>query len=58
VNFVLLLVVALVLMSGIWKPAGIEIAGTHVGLPGWCAIWAWWPWCCCRWLTPARASGQ
>jgi len=28
-------VVALVLVSGIWRtPAGIEIAGTHVGLPG------------------------
>jgi hypothetical protein len=36
VNFVLLaVVVALVLVSGIWRtPAGIEIAGTHVGLPG------------------------
>lgn len=36
VNFVLLaVVVALVLVSGIWRtPVGIEIAGTHVGLPG------------------------
>lgn len=36
VNFVLLMVVvALVLVSGIWRtPAGFEIAGTHVGLPG------------------------
>ncbi|MEF9948802.1 MAG: sodium:proton antiporter, partial [Comamonas sp.] len=36
VNFVLLgVVVALVLISGIWRtPVGFEIAGTHVGLPG------------------------
>ena len=36
VNFVLLcVVVALVLISGIWRtPAGLDIAGTHVGLPG------------------------
>ncbi|GGH66051.1 hypothetical protein GCM10010975_34480 [Comamonas phosphati] len=36
VNFALLpAVVALVLLSGIWRtPAGLEIAGTHVGLPG------------------------
>lgn len=36
VNFALLaVVVALVLVSGIWRtPVGIEIAGTHVGLPG------------------------
>lgn len=36
VNFVLLLaVVALVLASGIWRTdVGLEIAGTHVGLPG------------------------
>ena len=35
-NFVLLLVViALVLISGLWHtPAGFEIAGTHLGLPG------------------------
>ncbi|WP_027014832.1 sodium:proton antiporter [Comamonas composti] len=35
-NFVLLLVVsALVLMSGLWRTdAGFELAGTHVGLPG------------------------
>ena len=36
VNFVLLLaVVALVLMSGLWRTdAGLVLAGTHVGLPG------------------------
>lgn len=36
VNFALLLaVVALVLMSGLWRTdAGLELAGTHVGLPG------------------------
>lgn len=36
VNFVLLaVVVALVLLSGVWRtPAGFEVAGTHVGLPG------------------------
>ena len=36
VNFALLaMVVALVLLSGLWRtPAGFEIAGTHVGLPG------------------------
>ncbi|MEG0557470.1 MAG: sodium:proton antiporter [Comamonas sp.] len=35
INFaLLLLVVGLVLMSGLWRtPAGVEIAGTHVGLP-------------------------
>ncbi len=35
INFVLLLLlVGLVLMSGVWRtPAGVEIAGTHVGLP-------------------------
>ncbi|WP_415796731.1 sodium:proton antiporter [Comamonas aquatilis] len=36
INFaLLLLVVGLVLMSGLWRtPAGVEIFGTHVGLPG------------------------
>src|SRR2546427_13003652 len=36
VNFALLLaVVALVLMSGLWRTdAGLVLAGTHVGLPG------------------------
>ena len=35
-NFALLaVVVALVLISGVWRtPAGFEIAGTHVGVPG------------------------
>jgi Na+/H+ antiporter NhaD/arsenite permease-like protein len=50
VNFVLLaVVVALVLVSGIWRtPVGIEIVGTHVGLPGLCAIWVCLPWFCFR----------
>ncbi|MEX8194307.1 sodium:proton antiporter [Comamonas guangdongensis] len=36
VNFALLaVVVALVLISGIWRtPAGLELAGVHLGLPG------------------------
>ncbi|WP_280192696.1 sodium:proton antiporter [Delftia sp. PS-11] len=36
INFVLLMaIVALVLMSGLWRTdAGLELAGTHVGLPG------------------------